>query len=79
MEFLKSHLNKIKWFCTGLMFTGAVITSLQLHAWLNFLFLTVGNGFWAIILLSMREWAAATVFVVMCTTWIVGLIHYFFI
>jgi hypothetical protein len=76
MEFLKQHLAKVKWFCTLLMFCGAVSTSLALHPWMNFVFLTVGNGAWAVILLRMREYAAASVFIVMSTTWAVGLINY---
>jgi len=74
MYYLKTHLTKIKWFCTFLMFCGALATSLQLHPWLNFVFLTIGNGAWAIILLSMREWAAASVFVIMFSTWTIGLL-----
>ena len=79
MGFLIKHLSTVKWFCTALMFCGALTTSLHLHPWLNFVFLTIGNGAWAIILLRMREWAAASVFVVMCTTWTLGLINYFFL
>jgi hypothetical protein len=76
MGFLKEHIAKVKWFCTALMFCGALLTSLALHPWINFVFLAVGNGAWAVILLRMREHAAASVFIVMCTTWAVGLLNY---
>jgi hypothetical protein len=54
MGFLKEHIAKVKWFCTALMFCGALLTSLALHPWINFVFLAVGNGAWAVILLRMR-------------------------
>ena len=73
---VKEYLPTIKWICTAFMFCGAIITSLQLHPWLNFVFLSAGNGAWAIILLRMREYAAASVFVIMCTTWSIGLVNY---
>jgi len=68
----------IKWFLTSLMFSGAITTSLQLNTLLGILFLVSGNTGWAIVLLRMREWAAATVFIIMACGWGLGLIKYFF-
>ena len=61
------------------MFLGAVFTSLQIFIGFNFALLAVGNGAWAIILIKLREWAAASVFVVMSTTWTIGLIKWIMI
>jgi len=68
----------IKWFLTALMFCGAITTSLQLHPLAGFLFLVSGNIGWAIVLIKIKEWAAATVFVIMGSGWSLGLIKYFF-
>ena len=68
----------IKWFLTALMFCGAIITSLQLHTLAGLLFLVSGNVGWAVVLFRLREWAAATVFVIMGSGWSLGLIKYFF-
>jgi len=56
------------------MFCGALITSLKLHPVAGFIFLTLGNASWAVVLLRMKEWAAASVFVVMFCTWFIGLV-----
>ena len=61
------------------MFLGAVFTSLQIFIGLNFALLAVGNGAWAIILIKIREWAAASVFIVMAMTWTIGLIKWIMI
>lgn len=68
----------IKWFLTALMFCGAITTSLQLHNLVGLLFLVTGNIGWAVVLLRMKEWAAAIVFVIMGSGWSLGLIRYFF-
>lgn len=68
----------IKWFLTSLMFCGAITTSLQLNTLLGILCLVLGNTGWAIVLLRMREWAAAIVFIIMGSGWSLGLIKYFF-
>lgn len=74
-NFLIKHLAILKWVCTSFMFTGALITSLGLHPIFGYVFLVVGNASWGIVLLRMREWAAASVFVVMFSTWSIGLIR----
>ena len=68
----------IKWSLTALMFCGAFTTSLQLHTLAGLLFLVAGNIGWAVVLLRMKEWAAATVFIIMGSGWSLGLIKYFF-
>jgi hypothetical protein len=76
---LKQQNNPwIKWSLTALMFCGAFTTSLQLHTLTGLLFLIAGNVGWAAVLLSMKEWAAATVFIIMGSGWGLGLIKYFF-
>jgi hypothetical protein len=60
------------------MFCGAITTSLQLHNLVGLLFLVTGNIGWAVVLLRMKEWAAAIVFVIMGSGWSLGLIRYFF-
>jgi len=68
----------IKWFLTALMFCGAFTTSLQLNVLAGLLFLVSGNIGWAIVLVRLREYAAAAVFVIMGSGWSLGLIKYFF-
>lgn len=68
----------IKWTLTLLMFCGALTTSLKLHPFMGFVFLFAGNLGWAVVQLRMREWAAASVFIVMTTTWFIGVVKYFF-
>ena len=68
----------IKWFLAVLMLCGAVTTSLQLHDLAGFIFLVLGNFGWAVVLFRLREWAAATVFIIMGGGWSLGLIKYFF-
>jgi len=76
---LKQQTNPwIKWFLTALMFCGALTTSLQLHTLAGLLFLVAGNVGWAAVLLKIKEWAAATVFIIMGTGWGLGLIKHFF-
>jgi len=67
-----------KWFLTSLMLIGACITSWELHPYWGLVFLTLGNAGWAIQLVVMKEWAAMTVFVIMCIAWLSGLIKYLF-
>lgn len=76
---MKQQTNPwIKWFLTALMFCGAITTSLQLHPLIGILFLVLGNSGWAIVLIKIKEWAAATVFIIMACGWGLGLIKYFF-
>jgi len=76
---LKQETNPyIKWFLTFLMFCGAITTSLQLHILSGLLFLVAGNLGWAVVLIRMREYAAAVVFIIMGSGWSMGLIKYFF-
>jgi len=60
------------------MFCGAFTTILQLNVLAGLLFLVSGNIGWAIVLLRIREYAAAVVFVIMGSGWSLGLIKYFF-
>jgi len=60
-----------------MMFAGALTTSLKLHPYLGFFLLSFGNAFWAGILLSMKEYAASSVFIIMFVSWFIGLVYYF--
>jgi|TARA_B110000503_G_C7142452_1_gene411449 hypothetical protein len=68
----------IKWLLTSLMLSGAITTSLELNTLLGLSLLVLGNIGWASVLLRIREWAAATVFITMGCSWSLGLINYFF-
>jgi hypothetical protein len=60
------------------MFIGAIFMSFQLNWMTGVCFLFVGNSCWAIRFIKEKDYAAASVFIIMATTWIAGLIKYFF-
>lgn len=76
-DFLNTHSGTIKWICTGFMLAGSLVTGLKLHPYAGFVLLVLGNAFWSTILLKMREWAAAAVFVIMGMSWFIGFVNHY--
>jgi hypothetical protein len=68
----------IKWLFTFFMFVGAIFISFQIDWLIGSSFLFVGNLCWILRFISIKDYAAASVFIIMAATWLSGLIKYFF-
>ena len=68
----------IKWLFTLFMLIGAILISFQIDWLIGSLFLFVGNFCWIIRFVLVKDYSAASVFIIMASTWGAGLIKYFF-
>ena len=66
-----------RWLFSSFMFIGAIFMSFQISWLTGSLFLCLGNFCWAIRFIKEKDYAAASVFIIMATTWILGLIKNF--
>jgi len=67
-----------RWLFSSFMFIGAIFMSFQIHWLTGAFFLFLGNFCWTILFVRKKDYAAASVFIIMATTWVAGLIKHFF-
>lgn len=67
----------IKWICFLIMFSGALVVSLQLDPILGIELLFLGNAAWLITALVSKDWPSAANFGMLATVWLIGIIKYY--